>query len=58
MLMAPQAFMSVLLIEDCFFNKEMRTFSRIRHISLQVKRLTQVCEGGKQSQLLSTTSPL
>jgi len=28
------------------------------HISLQVKHLTQVCEGGKQSQLLSTTSPL
>jgi len=28
------------------------------HISLQVKYLTQVCEGKKQSQLLSTTSPL
>jgi len=28
------------------------------HISLQVKHLTQACEGGKQSQLLSTTSPL
>jgi len=28
------------------------------HISLQVKHLTQVCEGEKQSQLLSTTLPL
>ena len=28
------------------------------HNSLQVKHLTQVCEGEKQSQLLSTTSPL
>jgi len=28
------------------------------HISLQVRHLTQVCEGEKQSQLLSTTSPL
>jgi len=28
------------------------------HISLQVKYLTQVCEGEKQSPLLSTTSPL
>jgi len=28
------------------------------HVSLQVKHLTQVCEGEKQSQLLSTTSPL
>jgi len=27
-------------------------------ISLQVKQLTQVCEGKKQSKLLSTTSPL
>ena len=30
----------------------------IAHISLQLKHLTQVCEGEKQSQLLSTTSPL
>jgi len=30
MLVAPQALNSVLLIEDSFFNKEMRTFSRIR----------------------------
>ena len=28
------------------------------HISLQVKHLAQVCEGEKQSQLLSTSSPL
>jgi len=28
------------------------------HISLQVKHLTQVCAGEKQSQLLSTTAPL
>ena len=28
------------------------------HISLQVKHSTQVCEGEKQSQLLSATSPL
>jgi len=36
----------------------MRTFSVSAHISLQVKHLTQVCEGEKQIQLLSTTSPL
>jgi len=30
MLVAPQALNSVPLIEDSFFNKEMRTFSRIR----------------------------
>jgi len=28
------------------------------HINLQVKHLTQVCEGDNQSQLLSITSPL
>ena len=59
--MAPQALKSVLPVEDSFSNKEMHTFSRIRgsaHIILQVKYLTQVCERGKQSLLLSTTSPL
>jgi len=30
MLMAPQALMSVLPVEDSFSNKEMHTFSRIR----------------------------
>ena len=30
----------------------------LAHISQQVKHLTQVCEGEKQSQLLSATSPL
>jgi len=29
MLMAPQALLSVLPVADSFFNKEMRTFSRI-----------------------------
>jgi len=58
MLVAPQAFKSVFPVEDSFSNKELRTFSRIRHISLQVKHLTQVCVERKQSQLLSTTSPL
>jgi len=55
MLVVPQAPQSVLPIEDSFSNQEMRTFS---DISLQVKPLTQVCEGEKQSQILSTTSPL
>ena len=58
MLMAPQALKSVLPVEDSFSNKEMRTFSRISaDISLLVKQ-TQVCEGEKQNQLVSTTSPL
>ena len=58
MLVFPQAFKSLLPVEDSFFNKELRTFSRIWNISLQVKHLTQVCERGKQNQLLSTTSSL
>jgi len=58
MLVAPQALNSVLQVEDSSSNKEMRTFSVSAHISLQLKHLTQVCEGEKQSQLLSTTSPL
>jgi len=48
----------LLPVEDSSSNKELRTFSRIRDISLQVKHLTQVLEGGKQSQLLLTTSSL
>ena len=58
MLVAPQALKSVLPVADSFSNKEMRTFSRISaDISLLVKQ-TQVCEGEKQNQLVSTTSPL
>jgi len=53
---APQALTSMLPVEDSFSNKEMRTFSRIR--AHQSTNETQVCEGQKQSQLLSTTSPL
>jgi len=50
MLVAPQALNSVLLIEDSFSNKEMRTFSRIRtHQSTSETFKTQVCEGEKQS---------
>jgi len=37
MLVAPQAFKSLLPVEDSFSNMEMSKFSRIRHISLQVK---------------------
>jgi len=56
MLVAPQALKSVLSVEDSFSNKEMRSFSRIPvHQSTSE---TQVCEGQKQSQLLSTTLPL
>ena len=59
MLMAPQALKNVLPVEDSFSNKEMRTFSRIRaHQSTSETFNTSFCEGGKQSQLLSTTSPL
>jgi len=60
MLVAAQALKSVLPVEDSFSNKKMRTFSRIRaHQSTsETFRLTQVCEGEKQSQLPSTTSPL
>ena len=36
----------------------MRTLFLSAHTSLQLKHLTQVCEGEKQSQFLSTTSPL
>jgi len=56
MLVAPQALKSVLPVEDTFSDKEMLSFSRIRvHQSTSE---TQVCEAQKQSQLLSTTSPL
>ena len=43
-------------VEDSFSNKEMRAFSRIREH--QSTSEIQVCEGQKQSQLLSTTLPL
>jgi len=56
MLVAPQALNSVLPVADSFSNKEMRTFSRIP--AHQSTSDTQVCEGQKQSQLLSITSPL
>jgi len=56
---APQALKSLLPVEDSFSDKETRTFSRIcAHQSIEVKHLTQVCEGDNQSQLLSITSPL
>jgi len=48
MLVAPQAFKSVLPVEGAFSNKEMRTFRLLvvsAHISLQMKYLPQVCEG-------------
>jgi len=54
MLVPSQALKSVLRVKGSFSNKEMHTFSRIRAHSLQVKHLTQVCEGEKQSQLVST----
>jgi len=56
--MVPQALKSLLPVADSFSNKEMHTFSRIRAHQSTMKHLTQVCEGEKQSQLLSTTSPL
>jgi len=56
MLVATQAVKRVLPVADSFSNKAMHTFSRIGiH---QSRSETQVCEGEKQSQLLSTTSPL
>jgi len=55
MLVDPQALKSVLPVEDSFSNKEMRTFRRIR--AHQSTNETQVCEGQKQSQLLSITPP-
>jgi len=60
MLVASQAIKSVLRVANFFSNKKRRTFSRslYAHISLQVKHLTQVCEGEKQSQFLSNTLPL
>ena len=61
MLVTPRALKSMLPVAESFSNKEMRTFCHfvaMVHINLQVKHSTQVCEGEKQSQLLSTTSPL
>ena len=56
MLVAPQALKSVLPVADSFSDNEMRTFSRVGAHQPTVKHL--YCEGGKQIQLLSTTSPL
>jgi len=58
MLVAPQALESVFPVEDSFLIRKRAHFVVSAHISLQVKHLTQVCEGEKQSQPLSTTSPL
>jgi len=58
MLMAPPALKSVLPVEDPFLIWKCALVVVSAHISLQVKHLTQVCEGEKQSQLLPTTSPL
>jgi len=58
MLVVHQVLKSVLSVVDSFSNKEMRTFSRIRAHQSAMKHLTQVCEGEKQNQLLSTTLPL
>jgi len=58
LLVAPQALRSLLSVEDSFSNKEMCTFSRIRAHQSTSETLTQVYEGEKQSQLLSTASPL
>jgi len=57
MLVAPQALESVLPVEDSFSNKEMHTSSNIRaHQSTsETFSLSQVCDGQKQSQLLSNT---
>jgi len=59
MLVAPQALKSVIPVEDFFTTviKKCAHFASA-HISLQVKHLTQVCDGEKQSQLLLTTSLL
>jgi len=55
---APQALKSVLPVEDSFSNKEMHTFSRIStHRSTNETFNTSLWRE-KQSQLLSTTSPL
>ena len=58
MLVAPQALRSVLPVEDSSSNKKMRTFSRIRSRQSRSETFHTICEGEKQSQLLSTTSPL
>jgi len=60
MLVAPQALKSMLPVEDSFSTiiRQCAHLVVSAHISLQVKHLTQVCEGQKQSQLLSITSPL
>jgi len=58
LLVAPQAVTSVLSVADSFSNQEMRTFGRIRAHESTSETLTQVCEGEKQSQLLSTTLSL
>ena len=58
MLVAPQALKSVLPVEDSFSNKEMRTFSRIREHQSTRKTFNTRLWRKKQSQLLSTTSPL
>jgi len=57
MLVATQAIESVLPVEDSVSKKQAHLVVS-GHISLQVKYLTQVCEGEKQSQLLSIYSPL
>jgi len=53
---APQALKSVVSVADSFSNKEVRTLSRIRaHQS--TSEVINTCDGEKQSQLLSATSP-
>jgi len=58
MLVNPQALKSVLSVEDSFLIWKCAHLVVFAHINLQVKHLTQICEGEKQSRLLSTTSPL
>jgi len=56
MFVAPPALKNVLPVEDSLRKCAHLVVSA--QISLQVKHLTQVCQGEKQSQHLSTTSPL
>ena len=58
MLVAPQALKNVLSVEDSFSDKEMRTFGRIRAHQSTSETFNTSLRRKKQSQLLSTTSPL
>ena len=57
LLVEPQALKSLFSVEYVFLIRKCPHLVVSAHVSLQVLRLTHVCEGEKQSQLLSTTSP-